>query len=370
MKVLILTCKTGQGHNSSAAAIKESFDKRGIECDIQDNAAMMSKLGAILMDKAFTGVYLYMPKFFNKGYSMTEFRIGRICSADMFASALMLFSRRLRRYITENGYTHVIAVHLLSAVMISAMNKKKTLGVKTAFLSTDYTLLPFISNTELDLYLMPHEDLADLYVDKGIPREKHAYTGIPVRRDFTEYSGSREEARRELDLPTDSKVAFIMGGSMGCGPIEELVETIAKSKDENLRILVCCGTNKQLLKSLEKSEDVRIRAFSYSNNIPTILRATDVFVTKPGGISITEAGVMGVPTVLLNAIGGCETPNFNFFTSHGFAFGASDISDVAKHCNAVLTNEEAGKEKREKLNTAFAKSSADEIANAVIELGE
>lgn len=367
MKVLILTCKTGQGHNSSATAIKQAFDHRGIECDIVDNVALMSKIGAKLMDDLFTGIYLHMPKFFDRGYSMSEFKIGHFSSARLFAKVLNMFSRGLRKHIAKNGYTHVITVHLLSAVMISEMNSKKPLRTHTSFLSTDYTLLPFISGTALDMYFLPHRDLGKLFSEKGISEEKHRDTGIPVRSDFLCCDLTKSDARAALNIPNDAKVVFIMGGSMGCGPIEELVESIASIEDDKLRILVSCGTNKQLLKSLAKKSDNRINAFSYSNEIPTIMRALDVFVTKPGGVSITEAAVMAAPMVLLNAIGGCETPNYNFFTSHGFALGAKDIAEVAQICKSLLTADQDLQERCEMLRREFGRNSADEIARAIIE---
>jgi processive 1,2-diacylglycerol beta-glucosyltransferase len=366
MKVLILTCKTGQGHNSSAAAIKQSFDAHGITCDIADNVAFMSKLGSRMMDKAFTGIYLHMPKFFDKGYGKANFKILGKSSADMFASTLVAFSKRLRRHIEKEGYTHVICVHLLSAVMISAMNKKKPLGVKTSFLSTDYTMLPFIETTELDQYFMPHRDLAGLYTEMGLPSENLVDTGIPVRSQFLEYGLKKEEARQKLDIPIDAKVVFIMGGSMGCGPIEELVRSVAKVGGDDLKILVSCGTNDKLLHSLSKLPDERITAFRYSDNVPGIMTASDVFVTKPGGISITEAGVMAIPTVLLNSIGGCETPNFNFFISHGFAEGAVDVADAARICSELLVDPERCEKIRVRLRANFSRHSADEIAEAVI----
>lgn len=366
MKVLILTCKTGQGHNSSAAAIKQSFDARGIECDVADNVSFMSRFGSKIMDKAFTGIYLHMPIFFDKGYGKVNFKILGTSSADMFAKTLLTFSRKLRRHIEKEGYTHIICVHLLSAVMISAMNEKKPLGVKTSFLSTDYTMLPFIETTKLDQYFMPHRDLTDLYTEMGLPLASLVDTGIPVRSQFLEYSKDKEDARRELNIPMDSKVVFIMGGSMGCGPIEELVSSVAKICGDDLRILVSCGTNDKLLHSLSKFHDERITSFRYSDNIPGIMTASDVFVTKPGGVSITEAGVMAMPTVLINAIGGCETPNFNFFTSHGFAEGAKDVADAARICSELLNSPERCEEIRSRLKADFSRHSADKIAEAVI----
>ena len=157
---------------------------------------------------------------------------------------------------------------------------------------------------------------------------------------------------------------------MGCGPIEELVRGIVENFEGDIRLLVSCGTNDKLLNSLKRLDDERIMPFSYSDNIPKIMSAVDIFVTKPGGISITEAGVMGLPMLLINMVGGCETPNYEFFVSRGFAFGANDVDDAAKLCAELLSDSERLRLHSERVRSEFYRNSADEIALAVANIGE
>ena len=48
-KVLILSCSTGQGHNSCAQAIKEYFELQGVRCDFRDSFDFVSKQFARFM---------------------------------------------------------------------------------------------------------------------------------------------------------------------------------------------------------------------------------------------------------------------------------------------------------------------------------
>ena len=370
MKILILTCKTGQGHNSSASAIKEAFEKQGVECDVKDAFAFVSKLGSKMLDKCFTTVYRNMPGVWNDMYSKADKKPGIVKLSYSMGRKVLPGSWRLRRYIEKNGYTHVICVHILPAVMLSEMKIKRPLGVTTSFLHTDYTYYPFTEKTDMDAYFIPHEGLSKLFLSQGVTEDKLIATGIPVRKAFLDFKADKASARAALGLPTDAKVALVMGGSMGCGPIEELVRGIVENFEGDIRLLVSCGTNDKLLNSLKRLDDERIMPFSYSDNIPEIMSAVDIFVTKPGGISITEAGVMGLPMLLINMVGGCETPNYEFFVSRGFAFGANDVDDAAKLCAELLSDSERLRLHSERARSEFYRNSADEIALTVANIGE
>lgn len=370
MKVLILTCNTGQGHNSSAAAIKEAFEGRGVECEIRDAFGFVSRLGSKMLEKCFIGVYRNMPGLWDDMYTKADKKPGIVKLSYSLGRRVLPGSWRLRRYIEKNGFSHVIAVHILPAVMISEMKKRRPLGVTTSFLSTDYTYYPFTEKTDMDAYFLPHEGLSELFLKQGVTEDKLIATGIPVRRAFLQAKKEKSSARAALGLPEHSRVVFIMGGSMGCGPIEELVKKIAEHSGEDLRLLVSCGTNDKLLNALRKMDDERILPFRYSDNIPEMMSAADLFVTKPGGISITEAGVMGLPMLLINMVGGCETPNYEFFVSRGFAFGANDVDDAAKLCAELLSDSERLRLHSERVRSEFYRNSADEISLAVANIGE
>ena len=370
MKILILTCNTGQGHNSSAAAIKEAFEGRGVECEIRDAFGFVSRLGSKMLEKCFIGVYRNMPGLWDDMYTKADKKPGIVKLSYSLGRRVLPGSWRLRRYIEKNGFSHVIAVHILPAVMISEMKKRRPLGVTTSFLSTDYTYYPFTEKTDMDAYFLPHKGLSELFLKQGVTEDKLIATGIPVRRAFLQTKKEKSSARAALGLPEHSRVVLIMGGSMGCGPIEELVKKIAGHSGEDLRLLVSCGTNDKLLNALRKMDDERILPFRYSDSIPEMMSAADLFVTKPGGISITEAGVMGLPMLLINMVGGCETPNYEFFVSRGFAFGANDVDDAAKLCAELFSDSERLRLHSERVRSEFYRNSADEISLAVANIGE
>ncbi len=363
MKTLILTCNTGQGHNSSASSIRDVFTSNGQFCEIMDALGFLSKRASKIVDKCFTGIYRHIPKAFDSVYTHTDAHIGHFSAADSMVTVLKPGCKRLYKYIIENGYDNIICVHLFPAIMVTVIKEKYGLSAKSSLLTTDYTCYPFTEKTDMDLYFLPHADLANEYIKIGKTKEKLVATGIPVRNDFLN-APDKVAARSSLGLPRDSKVIFIMGGSMGCGPMEELVLQIARAVDADTKLLVSCGTNEKLLRNLKKHAADNTTVFSYSNDIPAIMSAADLFVTKPGGISITEAAVSGLPAVIIDVVGGCETPNFKFFTEHEYYFGAETTKDVANECIELLKSPEKLAERSHLLRKVFYKNSAEEIYKA------
>ncbi len=364
MKTLILTCNTGQGHNSSAAAIQEVFVSNGHECNIADTLSFLSKGASKIVDTCFTAIYRHIPKAFNLGYTHTDVHIGKLGAADTLLKVLIPGSKRLQRYIVENGYTHVICVHIFSAIMLTMLREQFGTAVSVSFLTTDYTYYPLMEKVDVDLYLLPHADLKDQFCQSGIAPEKLVPTGMPVRRAFLTPQ-NKQEARKALGLSDQERIIFMMGGSMGCGPIEELVRTLSSASDDNTRILIACGTNTKLLRNLQKLASNNIHPFRYADNIHQIMSAADLFITKPGGISITEAATLGLPILLLDFVGGCETQNYRFFTEHQYAFGCENIADAVTKCHDLLQNPDILAWHSAHLRDSFNRDPANEIYRAI-----
>ena len=72
MRLLILSCNTGEGHNSAARALKECFEKQGHICEIKDALAFWSPEKSKLISKGHIFIYRKMPKLFGVSYRITD----------------------------------------------------------------------------------------------------------------------------------------------------------------------------------------------------------------------------------------------------------------------------------------------------------
>ena len=126
---------------------------------------------------------------------------------------------------------------------------------------------------------------------------------------------------------------------MGCGPIGKLAERLKLPPD--CEVTVVCGTNNRLESRLKKaySGNASIHIRGYVSDMSMLMDSADLYVTKPGGLSITEAAVKGLPMVFVNTVEGCEEHNLEFFVSSGGAKTADTTDAAAKLCKRILKSD-------------------------------
>ena len=339
MRVLILSCNTGEGHNSCAAALQEYFSARGIACDVADALKFLSEGMSRFISHWHTRIYRYVPDLFRCGYEFVESHPAILRDGSAVYRALTSGTGRLYPFLQEGAYDTVICVHVFAAFMVEVLLREHPGAWQTAFLATDYTCSPSGSEHALDWYFIPDESLTEDFVRSGIRPEKLVSTGIPVRRGFQSRE-DKEQAKRTLGLPADAPHLMVMCGSMGCGPIQSIVGHLAAVLPERSTASVICGTNERLRRALERrfSGDGRIRIMGYVNQIPLMMDSADLYLTKPGGVSVTEAAAKALPMVFIDAVAGCEAYNMRYFMERGGAVTADSPRALADACIRLLSD--------------------------------
>ena len=225
------------------------------------------------------------------------------------------------------------------------MKRKGILRQKTVAIATDYTSIPFWEETECDYYVIPHEDLINEFVSRGIPREKLLPWGIPVREKFGRRLGGKK-AREICQLPQDGLIYLVMSGSMGFGKIQIFVLELARRLKENEEIVVICGNNKKLEETLKRElrRDRRVRILGFTEQVAEYMEACDVIFTKPGGLSSTEAAVSRIPIIHTNPIPGCENRNLEFFEERHMSIGRRSFFGQLRAGQKILEKERLRRE--------------------------
>lgn len=340
MKALILSCNTGEGHNSCARAIKEYFESRGAVCDICDALCFISKGVSRFISGGHVFVYRHIPGLFRWGYRFSE-KHGEFFQEGSFTYRLMASGAdKLHDYVTENGYDTLICPHVFPALMVTEMKKRWPSSVRSCFVGTDYTCSPGTIESRLDLYFMP-----DLRVMRGFERlfdmRRAIESGIPVRQCF--YGGQdKAAARKSLGIPEDGEHLLVMCGSMGCGPMKRLCAWLAEQLGERQYMTVVCGTNHSLENWLRLCYAGRknIRVLGFIEEISLLMDSADLYLTKPGGISTSEAAAKALPMVLVDAVSGCERYNRDYFVRSGLAVTAENPKELARLCVRLLGDRE------------------------------
>lgn len=341
MRTLILSCNTGEGHNSCAKAIQETYAAHGETCDIVDALQFISKRASQFISDWHSRIYRHAPKLYKAGYHTAEERTSVFREGTTVYRYLTSGSEKLYHFILDGGYDNIICTHVFPALALTAMLKHHPMPLVTSFVSTDYTCSPSVENSELDYYFIPDISLTEEFVQCGVPREKLIDSGMPVKQAFY-LNTDKAAAKAELGLPVDHQHLLVMCGSIGCGPIKELTEDLLIRLTSEQELTIVCGANEELFAKLERhfAHDPRIHIHGMVDYVPLLIHSADLFLTKPGGLSTSEAAACGVPMLLMDTVAGCEGHNLNFFLRQGIAVTADTPKHLADLAAALLADPE------------------------------
>ncbi len=368
MKILLLSCATGQGHNSAAYALQEALQNAGHETVFRDPVSFQSDRAARISSGVYNKVIQKAPRVFGAVYHM-----GALYSKSGLPSpvyhANKCYAQMLAEYIKEARFDAVIATHLYGMEALTAAKRNYGLTIPTYGVLTDYTCIPFTAETRLDGYFVPHEDQKE-ELSRTIARERIFATGIPVSPRFCKPI-AKEKARDELGIPRDKSIFLLMTGGVGCENLVSICDRMLY--DDNYRDFICyvfVGKNEELKKTLcaRYADHPQIQAVSFTDQIPLYLRAGDVLLTKAGGLSSTEAAVANIPMVHIRPIPGCETKNARFFARHGMSMYAKTKSEAVVYAHKLAACPDLAQAMRRAQNETLPQNAANEIVRIVTEV--
>lgn len=340
MRVLILSCATGEGHNAAGRAVREMVEKQGHEAVMLDMFLLKSRSVARLVGGAYVKIAGKTPRLFQLLY-----KAGMCISSARFKSPVYLANTRmgkyLKQYLENNRFDVIVTPHLFPAETLTYLKRKNVELPKTVGIFTDYTCIPFWEETECDYYVIPHPDVAEECVKRGMPREKLLPLGIPVRLQFYR-KRDQKKARERIRLPQEVPMYLVMSGSMGFGKLQVFSYELSASCKNGEEIVIICGNNEKLRRVLKREfrGNQRIHVVGFTEHVADYMDACDVVYTKPGGLTTTEAAVKNIPIVHTAPIPGCETINREFFASRGMSVYGDKIRTQVKEGKTLLEEKE------------------------------
>lgn len=337
MKVIILTMSTGNGHNIASYALRDYLKSQQIDVKVVDAYKFFNKQLSNLLEKGYLFSTKYIPYIYGKFYnSIEKHNPESRVSWSTFANSLV--SRQFAKYISKQAPDVVIPTHPLAAVLMSEYKRKKLVNTKTVGIVTDFCILPYWDMAVMDYYVTANEHVMDLLVKKGIPKDKVLPYGIPVDLKFSVKS-DRSEAREKLGIE-DKKTIFIISGSMGFGNTEKYIRALDKMEDD-FQIISVCGKNASMKKRIDGIvTNKKIYNYGYVNNVDVIMDASDAIITKPGGLTVSEAISKKLPIILVDPIPGQEDRNRDFLINNSLAVGASENAPIDEVIHQLVSCEE------------------------------
>ncbi len=323
MKILIMSVTCGGGHNSTANAMKDYLTERGVDCRVVDTLGYISRPLA----RAINDGYLFVTKDikygFAAGYRIAEKRRANAECESVARVTNRILSSKMKKYIDEYDPDVIVYTHVFAGVILDVLRTKGKLEARTLGILTDFVFHPFWEEClHLDYVITANELLTYQAKRKGFADTQIIPSGIPINPKFA-VSRTKEEARAELGLDLTKKTVLFMGGSMGYGNMGEVVKRL-DNIDADFQLIVVCGNNKGMWRELEGLKTKkRMLNLGFVNNVDLLMDASDCIISKPGGLTTSEALAKRLPMIIMNPIPGQEERNTEFLLNNGAALAPS-----------------------------------------------
>ncbi len=324
MKVMILSITTGQGHHSAAKSVGEALEQRGVKVKIADVYKQIDKNFSDALNKGFLLATKHTTKAYRAVYELIDTKTAPSTKYSLQNVMGILMGIRFEKFIEKFDPDVIICTHVFAAQVVNELKRRGRLtDIPTIGIVTDYTIHPFWEDvTNIEYIEIASEFLSQRANIKGITNDRLLPLGIPVQKKFS-IKRDKNEVRKELSLPTDGRIILVMAGSMGYGNMPEIISGILRF-DSSCTILAVCGNNKKLYNNLvKKGFPGNVKLYSFIDYVDVLMDAADCIVTKPGGLTTTEAMAKMLPMVFVNPLPGQEDRNQEFFLNSGLALAVT-----------------------------------------------
>lgn len=329
MKVLFLSVPAGGGHHQTAKAMTDYFaEYENVETKILDVAENVNIVLKELISKGYILSTMIFPKTYSAIYDMLDARTSDDDELTRYNKLIAdAFKRRLLKSLEEYRPDIIVSTHVWATMVLNRIAKRHKIDAPIISIVTDYTIHPFWEQAKSDYYIIASELLSYQAIKKLGNDKVILPLGIPISPKFS-VKGDKSLTRSALDLDQKYTV-LVMMGSMGYGKAAvDIIKQLDKLPDD-FQIIAVCGNNKRLRSSISKLKLHRkLTTYGYVTNVDQLMDASDCIITKPGGLTTSEALAKNLPLILTNPIPGQEDRNMEFMTNHSLALSVSDTFPV------------------------------------------
>ena len=337
MKCLIMSIKAGFGHHSTGQAVMDYLSNNGYECEMLDTFEYINQRLGESISEGYLFSTKYFPEVYGKAYTKLDKHDESYDKHLLISILSKLVTRKIKDYIKEFEPDVVIGTHSIACLLMTYLKESGDITCPTFGIVTDFTVHPFWESTDIDYYVTPNSLLNNQMNKKGIPTHKILPYGIPIKQSFSQKI-PKDTARKQLGIG-DKFTILIMMGSMGFGNITKCLKSI-DALDFNFQILVVCGNNEKAKKEIDENRwNKNVYSFGFVTNIDVLMDASDCIITKPGGLTTSEALAKKLPSILMNPIPGQEDRNIEFLVNSGAAIMSTDTFPVDEALYELMNNE-------------------------------
>ena len=339
-RILVLSASVGAGHLRAAQAVELALRELAPDAHVE-NADMLQFTNAPFR-RVYGRFYLDLvnkaPHVLGYFYDLMD----RPPSAQRKSDRLRLAVEKLnlRPFVSlmhRESWDLVINTHFLPAEIIANLRIRGELSTPHFTVTTDFETHRLWVNQPCERYFTATGEGAAYLVHWGVPPAAVEATGIPIHPVFSQ-TKSREECLARQGLVGDRPIVLQLAGGFGVGPIHQLFQSLLAIQIP-LEVVAVAGRNEAMKVQLELiavPERHRVKVLGFTHQIDELMAVADVVVTKPGGLTTSEALARGAVMAIVNPIPGQESRNSDFLLENGAAIKINNIATLAYKLTALL----------------------------------
>jgi processive 1,2-diacylglycerol beta-glucosyltransferase len=322
MKIVILSVTAGEGHNSTARAMRDYFTSRGAQAEIVDTYGYFSSTVMQSINKTYLWVSAHARTAWKLGYTLAEKR--RTVKELEYTPAQIIqlpIVFDILEYLKNSRPDAVVFTHPFAGLILDVLKREGKIHMPTIGILTDFTFHPYWEDcTHNDYVVIPSSALRFQAYRKGFSDSQLLPLGIPIHPKFA-VDTAKEEARAALSLDPAMPTLLLMGGSMGYGNMASSLTALDELDGEiPFQIICVCGNNKKAWEEIHRMQTRRtVLNLGFVDYVDRLMDASDCIVTKPGGLTTSEALAKRLPMIIVNPIPGQESRNMEFLLNCGAA---------------------------------------------------
>ncbi|MGL6227774.1 MAG: MGDG synthase family glycosyltransferase [Culicoidibacterales bacterium] len=368
MEALILSCGTGGGHDAAAAAIAQALHAAGHGYDRLNPYTLLGSGVAKRIDQTYIKTVQYAPKVFGVVYWLGEL-YERVSSKKSPVYRMNYAHRHaLQAYLQAHNYDVIIITHVFPGELLTALQADGQQLPPIIYCTTDYTCAPFTAEVKADAYIIAHRDLLAEFQRHGLAATQLYPFGIPVQAAFQQPKSSLQ-AKIALGLDVTHEYWLVACGSLGMGNLHAVLKNVVAliQNYPNKQLIIITGQQKRVQAQLKQryGQNPQVQLLAHTTRMAEYLQACECYLTKPGGLSSTEAIVAQIPLIHLQPLPGVEPKNQQFFVEHGLSFKAETFEQL----QAAITQVQNPQVRLQMVNKQ-AVHATPEAATAIVALAQ
>ncbi|WP_165887032.1 MGDG synthase family glycosyltransferase [Scopulibacillus darangshiensis] len=334
MKILFLPLfKMPSGHHRVADAMIDMLKQRSpkIQCKKVDLLSYSSSG----LEKAVSGLYLkwihHTPGSYDWAYKHFAYtRSHHHCS---FMGLERYFLFHLEKLMKREQPDLVVCTHGFPSLLMSRLKEKGRVHIPVINAYTDFFINDIWGRSGIDYHLVPNKAVKKRLVEHyHVEAPNIIVTGIPVHETFmTPSEAGRSRANKKV---------LVAGGSSGLGDIVGLINQT--SKDSAIQYTILCGKNQKLLDEIKGLQLPNVTALTYVSSreeMNMLYNEADAIVTKPGGVTISEALRKRLPIFIHSALPGQEFINLQYLEDKHLVYKLKTDESLEKQISEVFSND-------------------------------